>query len=257
VGGSLGTLLFYADSTLNQASKDITAGVIDMAALETYLYHLLSVDIDVTGDGTITFQEMIYYLDSRSIYTAGIENLPLWCSSPSSCHYSGYPVTSLFDEALAFFETSLKHKFDGSGSELIVDLSSTFPDPSWNDSTCRRYDSSYPGYSYVETSWKFNKLSGYTIQKVCGYVNGLLNSEFTTTSLLKGEQTNFVDSSPLQLSNSFKRVYCVLVFYTVDNVNKKSYECSVGLLYVRSLHHSSPLTLNNVLYFARTARLST
>jgi hypothetical protein len=235
VGGSLGTLLFYGDSTLNQASKDMTSGLIDIAALEAYLFHLLSVNIDVAGDGTITFQEMLNYLDSRSIYTQGIENLPLWCSAPSSCQYSEYPVVTLFEEALNLFMTSPKHKFDGSGSELVVDLASTFPTPLWNDSICRRYDSSYRGYAHVETSWKFTQISGYTIVQVCGYVNGQLNSEFTTTRLLKGEQTSFVDNSPIQPTNSFKRVYCVLVFYKVDYVIKKAYECSVGLLYVSSL----------------------
>jgi hypothetical protein len=206
-----------------------------MSALETYLFHLLSIDIDVNGDGTITYQEMLSYLESRSIYTEGMENaLPLWCSSPSSCQYSGYSVASLFEEALNFFITSTMHKFDGSGSELIENLSSTFPSPAWNDSTCRKYDSSYTGSAHVYTSWNFTQVSGYTIQKVCGYVNGLLNSDFTTTRLLKGKQTNFVDNSPLLPSNSFKRVYCVLVFYKVNNVNKNSYECSVGLLYVRS-----------------------
>ena len=238
---SLGTLLMNSDSTLIQASKGfLTASPLAQANTEAYLNHLLSVDIDINGDGQISNEEMLRYLQSRSIYSVGMQNLSVWCSpaiapSPSKCHRYLYPVNSIFTESIHNFLTSSKHKFDGSGVAFITNLTSTFPSPSWNDEMCRAYDSTYgPDYKHVRTTWNFTHLYGYQIQKVCGYVNGVLNNDFSTTRLLAGEQTDFVDFNSISPTNQFKRVYCVLVYFLWKGASTQAFECAVGLFYVSS-----------------------
>ena len=233
LGGSLGTLLFNSDSILTRASNAFTSGNVDTVSTSTYLLRLLSIDIDVNGDGQLTSEEMMVYLTSRSIFSTGMDVLPLWCTIPTNCHLYMYPVNNLYREALNNFLTSQKHKFDGSGVEFIGNQSSTFPDPSWNDTMCRQHDSSITGSQFVQTSWIFTQVSGYTIRKVCGYVNGLLSPEFTTTDILTGKKKSFVDIKPISSDNQFKRVYCVFVYYTVSNTAHSNFECSTGLFYVR------------------------
>jgi len=235
LGGSLGTLLFNSDSVLNRASNTFPSGTVDITSTSSYLLRLLSIDIDVNGDGQMTAEEMLVYLNSRSILSTGMDVLPLWCTSTSKCHLKMYPVNNLYREALNNFLTSQKHKFDGSGVQFIGNLSSTFPDPSWSDTMCRQHDSSITGSQTVQTTWKFTNTSDYRINKVCGYVNGLLSSDFTTTNILTGKQTSFMDRSPISANSQFKRVYCVFVFYTMSNTAQKGFECSTGLFYVRNV----------------------
>jgi hypothetical protein len=199
------------------------------------LYRLLSIDIDVNGDGQITFSEMIIYLKSRSIYSLGMEAFPVWCSSSVNCHSVMYSVANFYSESSNYFQTSKKHKFDGSGLDIVTNLSSTFPSPSWTDEKCRRYDSSngFGEYQKVQTSWNFTHRNG--LQKVCGYVNGLLSSDFTTTKILTGQQTHFVDDTALSPTHQFKRVYCIFLYYLIGGFASTGFECSVGLIYVRIL----------------------
>jgi hypothetical protein len=141
-------------------------------------------------------------------------------------------VAKFFSESSNFFQTSKKHKFDGSGLEIVANLSSTFPSPSWTEEKCRRYDTSGDGISQkVQTNWNFTNRNG--LQKVCGYVNGLLSSDFTTTKILTGQQTNFVDKTALSPTHLFKRVYCVFMYHLINGFSSTGFECSVGLFYVR------------------------
>lgn len=85
----------------------------------------------------------------------------------------------------------------------------------------------------MKTSWNFTAVNKITIQKVCGNVNGLLNADFTTTRILTGHQTNFVDYTPISLSNLYKRVYCIMVYFVSDSIATSGFECTVGLFYVK------------------------
>ena len=233
-GASLGSLLLNADSTLIQASSAFQSPNFDLLSVETYLLNLLSVDININGNGQITVAEMLTYLKSRSIYTEGMEVLPLWCSR-TVCHPTLYPVKKFFSEAIQYFLSTPKHKFDGSGLAFVVNLTSTFPSPAWSVGQCKRYDSSWRG-EHVQTSWNFTVPKDLKIQKVCGYVNGLLNSDFTTDRILTGQQTTFVDYSPILPSNLYKRVYCILVYYLLSGSAFSGFECTVGLFYVLEIH---------------------
>ena len=217
---SLGNLLFNSDSTLLLASQ------LDIANTLRYLYNLLSVSIDVTGDGIITTDEMLNYLKSRSVYSTGMETFPLWYD-PDKTARSIYGVAEMYREAYLLYQTSPKHKFDGSGLTFMSNLTSIFPNPSWDDSKCDTYDVSRPSHKYVETSWKFVDRSG--IKKVCGYINGFLSSQFQTTKILAGNQTHFTDTTLLSKTDSYKRVYCVYIY---SGSSRELFECSVGLFYV-------------------------
>jgi hypothetical protein len=185
------------------------------------------VSIDVTGDGIITTDEMLNYLKSRSVYSTGMETFPLWYD-PDKTARSIYGVAEMYREAYLLYQTSPKHKFDGSGLEFMSNLSSIFPNPSWDDSKCDTYDVSRPSHKYVETSWKFVHHSG--IKKVCGYINGFLSSQFQTTTILVGNQTHFTDTTLLSKTDSYKRVYCVYVHYS--DISRNGFECSAGLFNV-------------------------
>jgi hypothetical protein len=222
---SLGTLLFNSDSTLLQARN------LDIFNTLRYLYNLLSVSIDVTGDGIITKEEMLKYLYSRSIYSIGMETFPLWYA-PDKTPRSIYGVMDMYNEAHGLYQTSPKKKFDGSGLTFISNLASTFPNASWDNSKCNTYDVSRPNHKFVQTSWNFTKGSG--IAKVCGYINGNLSSKFSTDEILYGRQTTFTDTTLLSTTANYKRVYCVFVFYTYQGESRDGFECSVGLFYVSS-----------------------
>jgi hypothetical protein len=189
------------------------------------------VSIDVTGDGIITTEEMLKYLYSRSIYSIGMETFPLWYA-PDKTPRRIYGVMEMYNEAYELYQTSPKHKFDGSGLTFISNLVSTFPNASWDNSKCNTYDVSLPNHKFVETSWNFTKGSG--IDKVCGYINGNLSSKFSTDDILYGKQTNFTDITLLSTTANYKRVYCVYVYYTNKGESVDGFECSVGLFYVSS-----------------------
>ena len=116
-GGSLGSLLFQADSKLRQYAANASAyAAIDVMA---YLYNLLHVGFDVNGDGNITTTEMFTALSNRLIYSSGMASLPLWCRSASTdayCYedFSGVvEVKSMYDDAFSNFNST--GNFDGSG----------------------------------------------------------------------------------------------------------------------------------------------
>lgn len=221
---SLGTLLFNSDSTLIQAPN-----LRDTANSLRYLHNLLSVTIDVNGDGVLSTSEMLNYLKTRSVSAIGMLNMPLWYD-PEGISHSIYSVQDLYTEATLFYQISPKHKFDGSGLTIIQNLTSTYPSASWDNSKCETYDFSRPNHKYVETSWNFTK--GYTIQRVCGYINGDISSKFQTNKILFGNQTYFTDTSLISSADSYKRVYCIYVYYLNSGKSMEGFECSVGLFYV-------------------------
>ncbi len=111
-------MLFQADAKLRQFTSNATAyATIDV---EAYLYNLLHVSVDVNGDGNITIAEMLTSLRNRLIFSPGMTQLPLWCSS---AHLGAYcyselggnlvEVGSMFRDALSNFNTT--GTFDGSG----------------------------------------------------------------------------------------------------------------------------------------------
>jgi len=222
---SLGSLLFNSDRTLLEAPK------LDILNTLRYLFNLLSVSIDVNGDGIISTDEMLNYLQSRSIYSTSMESFPLWYG-PDGTSHSIYDVADMYNEAKSLYQKSPKYKFDGSGLTFISNLTSTFPKPSWNDSMCETYDVSRPNHKFVRTSWNFIK--GYAIKKVCGYINGFRSNQFQTTKILEGNQTYFTDTSLLSETDSYKRVYCVFVYFLYNGISQQGFECSVGLFYVRN-----------------------
>jgi len=138
----------------------------------------------------------------------------------------------MFKEACSHYTNSMKHKFDGSGLSFISNLRSTFPNATWSDSRCKAYDVSQPTHQYVRTTWNFT--SGARIQQVCGYIKGFISPQFQTTAILQGNQTYFTDTSFLSSTISYKRVYCVFVFYVFQGQSLQGFECSVGLFYVSS-----------------------
>ena len=77
------------------------------------------------------------------------------------------------------------------------------------------------------------------IKRVCGYVNGYLNNEFSTTAILSGKQTNFEDLTPAGSSYMGKRVYCVAVEYCDPGSSNIDYTC-----YYHCPSGSSPSTTN-------------
>ena len=152
---SLGTLLFNSDSILLQVYKS------DISNTLRHLYNLLSVTIDVNGDGIIAKEEMLRYLKSRSISSTGMEKFPLWFA-PDKTEFDIYPVEDLYKEAQSLYWMSPKKKFDASGLTYISNLTSTFPNPLWDDLKCDAYDVSRPSHKDVVTSWNFTERSGIT-----------------------------------------------------------------------------------------------
>ena len=117
-GASLGSILFQADTKLRQFSSNASA--YDVVNVESYLYNLLHVGVDVNGDGNITIAEMLTALNNRLIYSAGMTQLPLWCRSAevgAYCYdnFGGdmVEVLSIYSDALLNF--NLSGTFDGSG----------------------------------------------------------------------------------------------------------------------------------------------
>ena len=116
-GASLGSMLFQADAKLRQFSANASAyALIDV---EAYLYNLLRVGVDVNGDGIITVTEMLTALSNRLIYSPGMTQLPLWCSSAeflADCYAAAdgvVEVGSIFSDAVLNFNST--GTFDGSG----------------------------------------------------------------------------------------------------------------------------------------------
>lgn len=117
-GASLGSILFQADTKLRQFSSNASAYA--LVNIESYLYNLLHVGVDVNGDGNITTTEMLTALGNRLIYSSGMTQIPLWCRSAvvgAYCYdnFGGdmVEVQSIFSDALLNF--NMTETFDGSG----------------------------------------------------------------------------------------------------------------------------------------------
>lgn len=111
-------MLFQADTKLRQFSSNASA--YSLINIESYLYSLLHVGIDVNGDGNITTTEMLTALGNRLIFSSGMTQLPLWCRSAevgAYCYedFGGdmVEVSSVYSDALLNF--NLTGTFDGSG----------------------------------------------------------------------------------------------------------------------------------------------
>ena len=111
-------MLFQADTKLRQFSSNASA--YSLINIESYLYSLLHVGIDVNGDGNITITEMLTALGNRLIFSSGMTQLPLWCRSAAVGAYcyedfggDMVDVSSVYSDALLNF--NLTGTFDGSG----------------------------------------------------------------------------------------------------------------------------------------------
>ena len=117
-GASKGSMLFKADTKLRQFSANASAYA--LLDIQTYLYELLHVGVDVNGDGNITSVEMTVALSNRLVYSSGMMSLPIWCRTAekeSYCYedFDGVvEVSSIYADAIANFNIS--GTFDGSGN---------------------------------------------------------------------------------------------------------------------------------------------
>ena len=102
-------------------------------------------------------------------------------------------------------------------------MNATYPVPSWSSNDCRAYDHSIHPSAIITAQWQINPNP--PIKRVCGYVNGYLNNEFSTTAILSGKQTYFDDRDPASSSYMSKRVYCVAVEYCDPGASNIHYIC--------------------------------
>ena len=109
------------------------------------------------------------------------------------------------------------------GVASIVDMNATYPVPSWNIDTCRAYDHSIHASAIITAQWQISPYP--PMKRVCGYVNGYLNDEFSTTAILSGQQTYFEDVVPASSSYMGKRIYCVAVEYCAPGSSNIDYIC--------------------------------
>lgn len=105
----------------------------------------------------------------------------------------------------------------------MTDMNATYPNPSWGADLCRDYDHSIHPSAIITAQWQISSIP--KIKRVCGYVNGYLNNEFSTTAILSGKQTYFHDLAPSSSSNMDKRVYCVAVEYCATGATSIHYIC--------------------------------
>jgi len=241
-GGSLGSLLFNSDNQLRQYSENFNSKDDKILEAQNYLHNLLSVIVDANGDGGITRTEMVSALKIRSISSSAFPNIKLWCQTTipdSFCYGDSDPdlpqdvvlVNDIFNDAVNNFLTSSKHFFDGSGVDIISDMMSTFPQPSWTTQKCKKYDNSWSEESTaLRTDWTY--VGGVNPTRVCAYSNGALQGDLTNTATLSLTQSSFVDSDVDTSNQRYKRIYCISMDYAVNAyaVTTK-YECSIGLLY--------------------------
>lgn len=113
--------------------------------------------------------------------------------------------------------------FISSGVSTLQYINATYPIPSWSISTCREFDHSINASAIVTATWQINSYP--PIKRVCGYVNGQLNDDFSTTPILSGQQTFFHDSTPVSSANLNKRVYCIAVEYCEAGSENINYVC--------------------------------
>ena len=122
----------------------------------------------------------------------------------------------------------------------LISINSTYPLASWDTAHCKEFDHSINSSAIITTQWQISKSP--PIKRVCGYVNGYLNDEFSTSEILSGAQTYFLDLTPASSSYLNKRVYCIAVEYCSpgsSNINFLCYSpCPAG---------TSPSSTNAVL----------
>lgn len=115
-------------------------------------------------------------------------------------------------------------------------MKSWYPDPKLSIEECQSHDRSWNKTSFkrVETTYDFSNKSD--ISGVCGYTNGIFNSDqFVnggSNSIRDGTVTSFKDNKVYDKSadegNYPKRIYCIYLQFKSSNI-KNSFECSVGL----------------------------
>ena len=254
LGGSLGSLLVQSDFKLTQYTNTFNNTNTQLTNAKLYLNSLLKVQVDLNGDGNITRTEMLSALKYRSIVNVPIA-LKLWCRTPFSNSYcyadvdpNTIAVSDMYKDMEKNFLYSTYHTFDGSGNPLVSSMTSTYPSPSWTAAQCQLTNMQYTTTPQVVTDWTFSSIT--SIFRVCGYINGGLSTAFSSTDALSGKNPTFKDTNaPVSIVANFKRVYCVSLDYATgcsDNsflngktcatgtvVKATSFECSVGLFYVR------------------------
>ena len=240
---SLGSLFVQSDTQLRLYSANYLKN--DYRSVSQYVRSLLSIQVDLNGDGVVTYAELLSALTYRSIKNIPL-GLPVWRTSaqPGSQPYAdAITLDDLFGQMMDNYNSGF-HSFDGSGNSLVDKMISTYPDPSWPVSQCKRSDMTYNKKPSVHTVWKISSVS--SITRVCGYINGNLSTSFGGTVALSGSQPFFNDNNTaLAASQNFKRIYCLSVEYCnsgAANINhscplgdsdkRTSFECSVGLFYV-------------------------
>ena len=125
---------------------------------------------------------------------------------------------------------------DGSGIDFVPTMSSWYPDPEKTTvADCQNHDRSWNPSTFqrVVTSYTFTSLS--TVEQVCGFTNGLLNTpDFDTSGRLKGTVPSFTDRNSYDASktgrdggNFPKRIYCISV--SIKSQSTSVMQCSVGL----------------------------
>ena len=105
----------------------------------------------------------------------------------------------------------------------LTSMDATYPVPSWSTEECQAYDRSIHPSAIITAQWQIP--SNPPIKRVCGYVNGYLNNEFSTSAVLSGRQTHFEDPTPSSSSYLSKRVYCVSVEYCSPGSSNIDYTC--------------------------------
>ena len=105
----------------------------------------------------------------------------------------------------------------------MVSINATYPNPSWSTAMCEQFDHSRNASATITTAWGIQPQP--PIKRVCGYINGALDNEFSSSARLSGAVTNFVDSTPASSSFMAKRVYCIAVEYCAGGVSPVNYVC--------------------------------
>lgn len=250
-GFSLGSMLITADSTLSQYARSFDSMSSDERNIASAFFRrMLTVEIDINGDGSISRREMLDALRYRTISVDGVlasdDSFNLWCShgraNEGTCYATSVSVKVMADDGVRNFFESAKHRFDGSGEPLLSAVSATYPNPSMSEKMCKDYDAEI---SRLENSPVASMTAEWTLSpagvaqggnlRLCGYDTGLLHPRFDTrladftTRLIRGSDKTLEISTPFW-SVPKKSIYCVFV-----NSASATYECTTGLFYVSVL----------------------